>query len=173
MAGIERFEGIVAWQKVRELANLVYELAKKRSLSNDFALRNQLRRASDSTGSTWGTPLTVDSIRFAGEYAKLIVANGFPAIAYRESVDEDLRFVIAKDADGANWQYPIVVDSEGDMGRYVSLAIVNGRPCIAYRGGTNQDALFAYSMTESAATGRRIDRSCGVGGFARVASGTG
>ena len=147
MAGIERFEGIVAWQEVRELANLVYELAKKRSLSNDFALRNQLRRASDSTGSTWGTPLTVDSIRFAGEYAKLIVANGFPAIAYRGGVNQDAMFVMAKDNGGATWQGR-AVDSEGDMGRYVSLAIVNGRPCIAYRDGTNQDALFAYPMTE-------------------------
>jgi len=48
MAGIERFEDTVAWQKARELANLVYELTKRRPFSNDFAPRDQLRRASVS-----------------------------------------------------------------------------------------------------------------------------
>ncbi|OGP70693.1 MAG: four helix bundle protein, partial [Deltaproteobacteria bacterium RBG_13_58_19] len=48
MAKIERFEEIDAWKKARELTKNIYEITGKGNISKDFALRDQLRRASVS-----------------------------------------------------------------------------------------------------------------------------
>ena len=42
---INRFEDLEAWQRARELAQLVYELTKHGNFSRDFGLRDQMRRA--------------------------------------------------------------------------------------------------------------------------------
>jgi hypothetical protein len=89
-------------------------------------------RASDAAGSSWGTPLTVDSAGDAGQYASLAVVDGRPAIAYWYPSNGDLKYVRASDATGSSWGTPLTVDSAGDVGRYASLAVVDGRPAIAY-----------------------------------------
>ncbi|MBM4294383.1 MAG: four helix bundle protein [Deltaproteobacteria bacterium] len=43
---IVRFEDIEAWRKARELTKFIYEITAKGDISRDFALRDQLRRAS-------------------------------------------------------------------------------------------------------------------------------
>jgi four helix bundle protein len=48
MGKIERFEDLQSWQRARQLANLVYDLTEKQSFAKDFALRDQVRRASGS-----------------------------------------------------------------------------------------------------------------------------
>lgn len=45
MAKIEQFEDILAWQKGRELTQLVYRESRKGEFAKDFALRDQIRRA--------------------------------------------------------------------------------------------------------------------------------
>jgi len=101
-------------------------------------------RASDATGSSWGTPVTVDSTGSVGEYASLAVVYGRPAIAYRDSVTNyDLKYVRASDAAGSSWGTPVTVESSGDVGEYASLAVVAGRPAIAYYDDTNRDLRFA------------------------------
>ncbi len=45
MAKIEKFEDILAWQKARELTQLVYRATRKGEFAKDFALRDQIRRA--------------------------------------------------------------------------------------------------------------------------------
>ena len=45
MAKIEKFEDILAWQKARELTQLVYRASRKGEFAKDFALRDQIRRA--------------------------------------------------------------------------------------------------------------------------------
>jgi len=45
MAKIEKFEDILAWQKARELTQLVYRASWKGEFAKDFALRDQIRRA--------------------------------------------------------------------------------------------------------------------------------
>ncbi len=45
MTAFQRFEDILAWQKARELANLVYRLTNSNRLKKDYVLRDQLRRA--------------------------------------------------------------------------------------------------------------------------------
>jgi four helix bundle protein len=48
MGRIERFEDIEAWKKARELTKIIYEVTAQGKLAADFALRDQLRRASVS-----------------------------------------------------------------------------------------------------------------------------
>ena len=48
MAKIEKFEDIESWKLAREAANLVYKVSSAGNFSRDFALCNQIRRASVS-----------------------------------------------------------------------------------------------------------------------------
>jgi four helix bundle protein len=48
MATIEQFEDITAWQKARALTSAIYTDSRTGSLAKDFALRDQLRRATVS-----------------------------------------------------------------------------------------------------------------------------
>ncbi len=51
MATFERFEDIDAWKKARELTREVYAASKDEPFSRDFALRNQIRKATISVMS--------------------------------------------------------------------------------------------------------------------------
>lgn len=48
MARIEKFEDIEAWKLARKATKLVYEVSRTESFCRDFALVNQIRRASIS-----------------------------------------------------------------------------------------------------------------------------
>ena len=48
MAKIEKFEDIESWKLAREVARLIYEASGREKFSRDFALVNQIRRASVS-----------------------------------------------------------------------------------------------------------------------------
>ncbi|MEO0506325.1 MAG: four helix bundle protein [Bacteroidota bacterium] len=45
------FEQILVWKKARQLNKEIYQLTSKNSFSKDFALRDQIRRASISVSS--------------------------------------------------------------------------------------------------------------------------
>jgi len=47
----KKFEDLIAWQKARLLNRDIYEITNRQGLSNDFGLRDQLRRASVSISS--------------------------------------------------------------------------------------------------------------------------
>ncbi|MBI2891772.1 MAG: four helix bundle protein [Nitrospirae bacterium] len=49
--GGDRFEDLIVWKKARELARDVYAATKSSPFSRDFALRDQIRRASVSVMS--------------------------------------------------------------------------------------------------------------------------
>ena len=51
MATIQKFEDIEAWQKARELTQLIYSLTSGKEFTDDYGLRNQIRRASVSAMS--------------------------------------------------------------------------------------------------------------------------
>ena len=51
MATIERFEDIQAWQKGRELTQVVYRFSRRAEFAKDFALKDQIRRAAISITS--------------------------------------------------------------------------------------------------------------------------
>ena len=48
MATIERFEDIEAWKLARQVTQLIYEITSTGNFSKDYALCNQMRRASIS-----------------------------------------------------------------------------------------------------------------------------
>jgi len=48
MAGIDRFEDIVAWQKARELVREIYSASGQGRFVRDFGLRDQIQRAAGS-----------------------------------------------------------------------------------------------------------------------------
>lgn len=48
MSSIQKFEDIEAWKLARALANRVYDVTSKSAFSHDYALRDQVRRASIS-----------------------------------------------------------------------------------------------------------------------------
>ena len=48
MASIGKFEDIEAWQKARELTREIYQITNYGAFAKDFALRDQIRRASVS-----------------------------------------------------------------------------------------------------------------------------
>lgn len=51
MATIEKFEDILAWQKGREMTQIVYRLSKRGEFARDFGLKDQIRRAAVSVTS--------------------------------------------------------------------------------------------------------------------------
>ncbi|GEP44309.1 four helix bundle protein [Brevifollis gellanilyticus] len=51
MANIEKFEDILAWQKGRELTQLIYKASRKGEFSKDYSLKDQIRRACISVTS--------------------------------------------------------------------------------------------------------------------------
>jgi four helix bundle protein len=46
MSRIEKFEDLICWQKSRILVREIYEITFRSSFCKDFALRDQIRRAS-------------------------------------------------------------------------------------------------------------------------------
>lgn len=48
MAKIEQYEDLRCWQQARELVNSIYKLIGKPNIKNEFALSDQLKRASIS-----------------------------------------------------------------------------------------------------------------------------
>jgi four helix bundle protein len=48
LAGIRRFEDLIAWQKARALTSAIYRITSDGAFSRDFALRDQVRRAAVS-----------------------------------------------------------------------------------------------------------------------------
>lgn len=99
-------------------------------------------QADSSDGSTWTTPITVDSTDGVGYYPSLTVVNGRPAISYYDDLNDDLRYVRASDSDGSAWDTPVTVDSENTTGETASLAVVNGRPAISYLYSTGGDLRY-------------------------------
>ena len=48
MSTIEKFEDIEAWKMAREVTQMIYQISSASNFSKDFALVNQIRRASVS-----------------------------------------------------------------------------------------------------------------------------
>ncbi len=106
-------------------------------------------RASDASGSAWGTPVTVDRANALGSFASLVVVNGNPAISHVSCYD--LKYVRAFNASGSAWGDPVTVDSDGHAGEYSSLAVVNGRPAISYFDEANRDLKYVRATDASGA----------------------
>jgi len=94
-------------------------------------------RATNATGSAWGTPVTVEDSVDVYYATSLVEVNGRPAICYYDTTNDDLVYIRATDANGATWGSPITVASAGDVGSSCSMTIVGDFPAIAYIDKTN------------------------------------
>jgi mRNA-degrading endonuclease HigB of HigAB toxin-antitoxin module len=109
-------------------------------------------RAGDAGGTTWGTPVAVDSTDVVGMHTSLMVVNGNPAISYYDTTNLDLKYVRASDASGTSWGTPVTLDSTGQVGQFTSLAVVNGNPAVSYYDGTNFDLKYVRATDASGTT---------------------
>ncbi len=90
----------------------------------------------NARGGEWISGGVVENSQVAnnvGEEASAAVVDQYPAVAYHDSTNQDLKFVRALDARGSSWGLPVTVASQGSTGRNPSLAIINGNPAITYR----------------------------------------
>ena len=99
-------------------------------------------RANDANGTSWGTPVNLDSTGNVGQFISLAVVNGNPAISYYDFTNSDLKYVRALDANGTSWGTPVTLDSAGSVGYFTSLLVVNGNPAISYFDNTNGDLKY-------------------------------
>ena len=96
---------------------------------------------------TWNTPINVigpysgTGGRF-GEFPKLLLVNGNPAMAAYDGTRGSLLFIRATNAAGTEWAPPVPVDIIGNVGLWISMQIVNGNPAISYYDATNRDLKY-------------------------------
>ena len=91
-------------------------------------------RATDISGSTWGTPITIDnSANDVGLYTSLQIVNGMPAVSYFDASAGIIKYVRATDASGNSWGLPKHIESIGTTsGTSTSLQVVKGKPAISF-----------------------------------------
>ncbi len=99
----------------------------------------------NASSSAWiGTSL-VDSTNASadvGRHVSMLVVEGYPAMAYYDVSNQDLKYVRALDARGTNWGIPVTVASRNNVGKYPSLCLINGNPAISYYDETNGGLMY-------------------------------
>ena len=111
-------------------------------------------RALNTTGTSWRTPVTLDSAGTVGYGTSLAVISGNPAISYVDLSNTALKYVRANNASGdtaAEWGLPVTVDSTGSIGGGPLLE-VNGFAAIAYYDITNGDLKYIRATAASGGT---------------------
>jgi formylglycine-generating enzyme required for sulfatase activity len=108
-------------------------------------------RASDATGTTWGTPTTISSTGTVSSFTSLAVVNGFPAISYRQGTSVSmLRFVRATDATGTAWGTPLALDNSN--GKETCLKVIASIPTIIYQYGNPGGLKYVCATNASGTT---------------------
>lgn len=106
--------------------------------------------AVNSRGPDWIQKGSVDgTVGNLGSHSSMAIVNGNPAIAYYDSVTQDLKYVRATDNRGTSWTSPMTLASRGDVGQYPSLAIINGNPAVSYYDATNGTLCYIRSTDTS------------------------
>jgi hypothetical protein len=104
-------------------------------------------RATDVNGSSWGSPVTIDSNIATVDFSNIGFSNvsGSPAVAYRDATANNLKYARATDVNGSSWGSPVVVDSNNSQ--FPSLRVINGNPAISYK--TSLDKLGFVRAADS------------------------
>lgn len=125
MATFRSFVEIEAWQKARDLTGLVYVATRSAGFSKDFALRNQVRRASISIMANiaegFGRSGSVEFIQF------LAVAKGSACeVISHVYVALDQGYVSQEEFDRLNSLAEKTVDLIGGLMRYLQKSSIKG-----------------------------------------------
>jgi len=107
--------------------------------------------ALNNSGTTWNSPVTVDTGGTAavGLFTSMTIVNNRPAISYFDSTNGNLKYVRAKDSSGSEWSSPVTVDSADNVGIYTSMTIVKGAPAISYYDVTNGNLKYVRAKNSS------------------------
>lgn len=104
-------------------------------------------RASNSNGTSWGSPITVDNDWRSGNNSiDMEIVNGNPAIVSDSPVGKDVRYTRATDANGTSWGTTVLAAENiattygGTL--YLDLEVINGNPAVAYIDGDNLDLYY-------------------------------
>lgn len=125
MVTFRSFVEIEAWQKARELTGLVYVATRSAGFSKDFALRDQVRRASISIMASiaegFGRSGSVEFIQF------LAVAKGSACeVISHVYVALDQGYVSQEEFDRLNSLAEKTVDLIGGPMRYLQKSSIKG-----------------------------------------------
>ncbi|TDU71150.1 autotransporter-associated beta strand protein [Prosthecobacter fusiformis] len=111
---------------------------------------------------TWSTPRKLDESGDVGLHPSLAVVNGqptsatgFPAVAYYDATNMDLKYIRAGTSNGLAspnpaipaWGTPIKVQTAGNVGQYANLAMTDGVAGISYQDGTTVKFLHLSDAT--------------------------
>ena len=78
-----------------------------------------------------------------GQWGRLAIVNGNPAVSYLDDTNDWLKYMRSLDAQGVSWGLPEIVDNSGHVGGVTWLAEVNGSPAISYCDAYDHDLLYA------------------------------
>jgi len=138
----------------------------------------KVAHCTNTSCSTFDTPITVDSSSDVGEYTSITIGtDGFPIISYYNSTGGDLKVAHCTNTSCSTFDTPITVDSFSDVGRYTSITIgTDGFPIISYYDVSSQDLRIAHctnvSCTSSNAPSLAVDSTDDVGQYTSIAIGT-
>ena len=101
--------------------------------------------ATDAFNNMWNPGRELDGgggLDF-GRYTSIAIIDGFPAVAYYDASNGDLKYVRATDPGGASpWSAPITVWDFNDTGYYAQLVEAAGAPAIAFFDDTLGSLLY-------------------------------
>lgn len=94
-------------------------------------------------------PDSSDATLDLGQHSSMQIVNGYPAVAYYDATNQDLRYVRANDERGNSWGTPVVLATRNAVGQYPSLQIINGNPAVSFYDQTNKTVMFTRATDTS------------------------
>jgi len=113
----------------------------------------QFIRASDATGSSWDSVVTIDS-SYNNDEPVMTMVSGHPAVCYNNHGGGQLKFCRASNPEGSSWNEPVIVAelSTTYSATFLDIAIVNGNPAIAYYTATSLDTMYVRATDANGAS---------------------
>ena len=124
MATFRSFVEIEAWQKATELTGLVYVATRSAGFSKDFALRNQVRRASISIMANIAKG-SAEVVRWSSQFLAVAKGSACEVISH-VYVALDQGYVSQEEFDRLNSLAEKTVDLIGGLMRYLQKSSIKG-----------------------------------------------
>ncbi|MBI2327671.1 four helix bundle protein [Candidatus Curtissbacteria bacterium] len=102
------YQGLIVWQRAKELVVLVYKITEKFPKSEEFGLKSQMRRAAVSVLSQIAEGYSRRSIKDKKHFIEISIGSLFEVESDTE-VSKDLGFISEND-------YEILVKKKGEVG---------------------------------------------------------
>jgi uncharacterized delta-60 repeat protein len=107
-------------------------------------------RATDATGTSWGTPVVVDGTGPVGRRVCMLTVSENPAVCYYDAARQRLKYARAIDANGSAWSPPVILETTNITPGGCAMEIVDGNPAICFADYHSLKFLRATDATGSA-----------------------